>query len=493
MRIIKSIYFIAGLFLLFNACEKTEQDVYQNKDGRFIRFTLMVDSDGQPVNNSMLNPKADIVSEYNNRKKETLAIPVSLTSEPLENEITVSFSTETTGNYQGIEISPADELTFSGSQLTDTIFVEFKERWNAENETQIKFRLESVSDPEIEIGMPNEMEQFDVFTVKLEELNLRYQFPSGKIFELNGEQGEIIQFSVLFPDGYFPSEVNAEEILKPVAAEFDYSITSIEEKNNRIDYELTLNENLDNNNFTYTTIFELLPLEGYIFSGSRKITFVKPERVYRDVSLNTAANFYNLDNPFYRTYGENWLYDYGDGVCEWGSFNTFTFPVIVDADDPNAILYDDKGTANPADDVYHHAFRIGFNSPNAGRTTNSFNLKRWFENESTDADASPGYNILQALEFYPAEGTSATEGQVRVIPQEIIISNREDKSYSIEIEGEGTYQKISDNGFKLTFELRATSQELFGGTQKGQYVLFNTDNYAEPEILSTECITPVDL
>ena len=493
MKDIKIIFSIVVLFFAMNSCEKTEQDIYENCDGRFVRFTLMLDNDGLPVDNSMLNPQATIVSEFSNRKKETLAIPVSLTSEPLENEVTVSFSIEITGNYPGINIAPANQLTFSGSQLTDTIFINFTERWNAENDIQIKLKLESSSDPEIMIGMPNELDAFNELTIDLEELFLRYQFPAGNLFELNGEQGETISFSVLFPDGYFPSEIDPEAILNTVAAEFDYSITSIDAKSDRIDYELTLNETLDNDNFTYTTKFELRSLEGYILSGSNKITIVKPERAFRDVSLNTAAHFYNLDNPFYRNYGENWMYDNGDGICEWQSFNSFTYPVVVDAEDPNAILYDDMGTTDPSDDVYHHAFRIGFNSPNAGRTTNAFNLKRWFENESSDSDGSPGFNIQQALEFYPEGGTSSTTGQVRVIPQEIMISNIKGDSYFIEIEGEGEYEMISDDVYKITFELRATNRELFGGTQKSQYVLFNTDDYPEPEVIQTDCVAPVDL
>ena len=49
------------------------------------------------------------------------------------------------------------------------------------------------------------------------------------------------------------------------------------------------------------------------------------------------------------------------GTCAWQAFNAFTFPVVVTKDNENAILYSDKGTANPNDDVYHDAFKIGFN------------------------------------------------------------------------------------------------------------------------------------
>ncbi len=44
-----------------------------------------------------------------------------------------------------------------------------------------------------------------------------------------------------------------------------------------------------------------------------------------------------------------------------------------------SMMYD-MGTPDASDDIYHHAFRVGFNSPNATGTTNSFDLKRWFNN-----------------------------------------------------------------------------------------------------------------
>lgn len=186
-----------------------------------------------------------------------------------------------------------------------------------------------------------------------------------------------------------------------------------------------------------------------------------------------------------------------DDTCEWVSFNAFTYPVEVASNHPHAVLADDGGNDDPADDVYHHAFRIGFNSPNAGNTTNSFNMKRWFNNESNDGEYSSGFNVTQALEFFPDDGTSAVSGVVKVVPQDLLISTRIEtdvyRSYTIAIEGEGEYVEIADGVFEITLELRATNAELFGGTRTALYKIWNTNDYADPVDIGEECFQPMDL
>ena len=182
-----------------------------------------------------------------------------------------------------------------------------------------------------------------------------------------------------------------------------------------------------------------------------------------------------------------------DGECDWTKFNTFTYPVEVPKEHPSAVLFDDQGTADTSDDVYHHAFRVGFNSPNLGRTTNSFNLKRLFENEYGDADKSPGFNIPQALEFYPEDGTSTTKGTVRIIPQDIILSNKTDKAYTIFLEGEGTYEEVSPGIFLLKFGMKLSNNELFGGTIEVPQVMYNTSNDFDLENLTEDCYQQIDL
>ncbi len=495
MKVIKKYYTLFLLVFISFSCEKTERELYTNEDGRFVRFTMMVKPDGTQVGHSRQNPSAAVVSKFNYSQKKILKIPVSLTSETFENDITVNFSTNPVGNFTGFKIEPSETLTFSKGKLNDTISISFNQRWPIEPQSSITLKLENASDPEVQIGLPNKKDKFDELTIFLGALKLRYYLPTENMFTINGDAGEEVFFDVSFPDGFFTSEIENKPLVKVADADFSYSLEQLPytEDDSKITYKLTVEEALKIDEFSYSARIELEELDNYFIGGTKTLTIEKPEKVDRDVTLNTASNFYNLDDPFYRTFGETWMDFNKDGECKWQAFNTFTFPVEVSASHPDAILYDDNGTPSTEDDIYHHAFRVGFNSPNAGRTTNSFNLKRWFENDYTDADKSPGFNITQALEFYPESGTSASNGLVKVISQEVVISSRDDKSYVLQIEGEGVYSEVSPGTFKLEFELRVANSELFGGTQAAKYVLFNTNNYTDPDPLTEGCFMPVEL
>jgi hypothetical protein len=481
--------------IIFYGCEKIEREIYSNEDGRYVRFNLMVNSDGQPVDNSRVNPGADVTSLFNNKSVQTIAVPVSITSEPLEEDVMVNFSTEVTGDFTGFTVSPEDQLIFSGSNLTDTIYIDFTERWDSADANQILLKITSVSDLEIKIGNLSGLDKNDELTINLSELILRFNFSSDNLLEIGKTKGESVSFDIEFPDGLFPSELENLDLFETSESEFLYSIVQLpfNENATKISYVITLEEDLLNDNFSYKTVFNLIDSEYYHISGNSSLSVIKPELVERDNSVNTASYFYNLNDPFYRIYGENWMDYNNNDTCTWTSFNAFAYPVIVSSTHPNAVLYDDKGTLDPSDDIYHHAFKMGFNSPNAGNTTNSFNLKRWFNNESISESNSPGFNIPQALEFFPANGNSTTEGLVKVIAQDLIIAGTNGNSYSIAIEGEGTYTLISDGIYEISLEFRATNNELFGGTRTSYYKLYNTDEYADPADRTDGCFKPMDL
>ena len=166
---------------------------------------------------------------------------------------------------------------------------------------------------------------------------------------------------------------------------------------------------------------------------------------------------------------------------------------MVTKDNPNAILYSDRGTTNPNDDIYHDAFKIGFNVASGTSTVNSFNLKRRFSNESISAANSPGFNITSALEFFPANGNSKTNGTVLVIPQFITIAGTNGNSYSIAIEGEGTYKEISSGLFEIAFELKATNDKLLGGTVLSQYKIYNKSTFPTVAPISETCLKEIPL
>lgn len=500
MDIKRILLIVAGIFLVLFSCDRLEREVYENADGRYVRFNLQIDNDGNQVQFGEVNPSAAVVSFFEQKSVETLAIPVTITSEALPEKVEVTFSVDTAGGYDAFTVAPADGvLEFEGTRLTDTIYIDYLSRWEGDGDSQILLALESVSDDSIMIGQPNDVEKNDNLTISLEALNLRYRLPLQSSIEILGEAGEVVDLEVSFPDGLFPDEIEGVDLLVNLDADFAYSLEQLpfDADSREVVYRLTVDEAIDDDLLLFMAEFELADLDNYQVAGNSRVTIIKPVRVDRDNALNTAANFYDVSNSLYRTYGENWM-DYNeDDTCAWQSFNTFTYPVEVSSNHPNAVLGDDGGNTDPSDDVYYHAFRIGFNSPNAGNTTNSFNLKRWFNNESNDGEYSSGFNITQALEFFPDDGTSAVSGTVLVVPQDLLISTRLEpevyRSYTISIEGEGTYMQIADGVFEITFELRATNQELFGGTRTALYKIWNTNDYDDPVEIGESCFKPMDL
>ena len=367
------------------------------------------------------------------------------------------------------------------------------ERWDVENPPSLILELLESSDKRVTMGAPNDLSPGSSLTVNFGDPALQYSFSSNRI-DIEGENGEQVEFEVILPQGYFPEEITDDEILD-ISGDIDVSFERVKETTTSISYLATINENLDNDFESLQTTLQLVPVDGYRTTGITFLQIIKPIKTVRDVNTNPAANFYNLDDTFHRTFGENWLYDSGDDQCEWSSWAAFSFPVEVEADDANAILYDDGGNDDPSDDVYHHAFKIGFDTPtNPDVTTNSFNLKRWFNNESTNSATSPGFNINPALEFFPESGTSTTNGTVQIEEQIITISSREDAVYNLAIAGEGTYKEVDEGLIEIQLVLEVTNDDLFGGTVSSNYLIYNQQVYPEPvDLTSSDCVTPIDL
>ncbi|MGC1633185.1 MAG: hypothetical protein WA749_13835, partial [Gelidibacter sp.] len=381
-----------------------------------------------------------------------------------------------------------NQLSYNNTKLTDTIFVNFSERWSSNQ--SINFKLESVSDASITVGNLNAQKKNDEFTINLEAVNTTYTLSTNRI-EITGKIDEEIRFKVNFPNGFIPSEIEDSEIFKFLDG-FDYTLTreAFGSHRNSISYLLKLNESIQNDDVFYQTIISLKDTDLYTSTGNTVLQLVKPIRTLRDNSVNTASNFYDLTDQFYRTFGAHWNDFNNDGVCAWQSFNVHTYPVVVTADDPNAILFDDRGTSNLDDDIYHHAFKIGFyTNVTATSTTNPFNLKRYFTNESISSINSPGFNITSAMEFFPENGNSTTNGTVLVIPQFLTIAGTNGNTYSIAISGEGTYRALSNGLMEIDLEFKATNDALFGGTIISSYKIYNNNNYNAPlPLTSNDCL-----
>lgn len=480
---------ILATTLLVTSCSKDDYKLGSEIDP-YLRFNFLVNSNNVPVEYPTTNALLVPQSSYVNSSVKTLKVPVALTARNLKNSVTANFSaTSSTGDSESFTVNPVNQLVFEGSKLTDTILVSFDKRWSANQ--SISLKLETVSDPEIHIGNLNSAYPNDTFKIDLAAITTNYTFPVSQVL-VKGEIGETVDFKVNFPNGFFPEEIENATIFK-FQNGFEYSLTHDDFGDNRssITYHLTLLEDLQNDDARYESKITLINIPNYNATGTIALTIVKPIKSPRDIQAYPASKFTDPTNAFYLTYGEHWFNN--NGNCAWMTFNALTFPVVVTKDDPNAILYSDKGTANPNDDVYHDAFKIGFNVASGTNTVNSFGLKRWFSNESNSAAVSPGFNITSALEFFPANGNSKTEGNVLVIPQYITITGTNKNSHSIAISGSGTYKEISSGLFEITFELKLTNEELFGGTVTAQYRMYNNKTYPKPAALSIECPKEVAL
>ena len=477
MKATKFIFILVLSIIL--AC--TDDDMSNQKNQEFtpfLRFNFLVDANDVPLEYPEVGTRYIPLETYTNTSLKTLKIPVSLSARSIEGTVTADYSVESTLPQTGYSILP-EQLSFTATKPTDTIYLSFKERWSSD--ATLNFKLSGVSDPSIQLGNLNTEFPNTRFQVNLGSVVTTYRFNTSRI-ELEGVKGEQVSFRVAFPSGYIASEIDDSSLFHALNG-FDYTLNRVDAGTDYIEYQLTLNEDLTNADASFQSILSLSELADYQITGTSNLIVVKPIKSARDRAANPAANFYDTSNRFYLVRGENWIDHNNNGECSWRSWTAFSVPVVVAADDPNAILGSDNGTPEPDDDRYYDAFKIGFVSPLAGRTTNPFNLQRWFDNESTDAENSPGFNIETALEFFPENGTSTTQGTVSVIPQFLAVSSKAGKLYEFAISGSGTYRQVSETLWEMKFELRVTNDELYGGTITSAYFIYSDRGYEDPEDL----------
>ncbi len=493
MKAIKTTLIFLFLSLVWSCSNDDVDKVFNGEDAQFVRFFLLVDNNNNVLEYPEISGGLIPVSEYTKNDIKTLKIPVALTTEPLTENVIVNFETLITG-LNGVTILPENSLTFTPTKLIDTISVTFTQRWDESSNPLLKLKLVSANDSRINIGMPNSDAPNDELTIDFGDLNFTYRFPSPNQKEIIGAAGETVNFSVDFSNGYIASEVDGMDLFSETLSNFNYTIVQQPLTNpTQVDYTLTVNENIQIDEIQLKTIFELNDLAAYTINGSTNYTIKKPIVTIRDNTVFTSSNFYDLNDSFYRTYGEHWFDSNEDDICSWQAYFAFTYPVVVSEEHPNAVLYDDMGTPDASDDIYHHAFRVGFNSPNSTGTTNSFDLKRWFNNEASNQENSPGFNIPEALEFYPTDGASSTDGFVQVIEQDILVRSNTGVQHIMAISGSGTYSEISPGLFEIQLEFSVANQELFGGTRTDIYRIYNTNSYTDPADLTDICKVPIDL
>jgi hypothetical protein len=479
----------------FLSCDKEDDRTFSSNNGQFVRFFFQLNQDNQPLEAPAIEPAIPAVSLFQKEDVKTIKIPVAITSQPLQEPVIVTYEALISG-INNLDITPS-ELSFQGTQLVDTLFVQVTERWDPASSPSLLLRLTESSNPAIDIGMPNELQPLNELLINFADFELNYGITSPSRVDVIGNNEEIHDITIGFPMGYIASEVIGMNLFLETQSNFNYTLEQLPFISSKeITYRLTINQDFTNDDLLYKTSFALNNINEYDLNGNPSVSLLREPLTPRDRALNTASNFYDSSNSFYRLYGVNWMDNNTDTVCAWQDFNAFVIPIEVPINDPDAILGDDMGTTDPTDDIYYHAFQIGFKSPITSNTTNPFNLKRWFTNESTSSSISPGFNILPALEFYPDNGTSATSGTVQVIEQTIRIGTTATNGSITEfitINGSGTYSEISPGIFDIDLTFNASNNRLFGGTRTAKYHLYNTNGFTDPPLLNEACFIPIAL
>ncbi|MGD1962027.1 MAG: hypothetical protein ACFB2Y_24465, partial [Fulvivirga sp.] len=314
------------LTLIFFAVSCSSDDENMNViETPFIRFFLVADQNNQALEYPQVSSRFEAVTTYEKADLKTLKIPVSLSALIVENTVTATFSTEITGNID-ISVSPESTLTFSADKLVDTIYVNIKDRWDFSSSPRLILELLGTNDPSIHLGIPNNTSPNNTLTVNFNDPALQYSFSTNKI-EILGEEGEEIFFNVNLPQGYFPEEIHDKEIFS-FSNGFEYELSRVSESTTDISYKIILKEDLQNDFLSFESTLQLVESNGYQPTGIVFLQIVKPVKIFRDLSANPAAYFYDLNDQFYRTYGENWGDFNEDGTCDWQSFFAFSFPVV---------------------------------------------------------------------------------------------------------------------------------------------------------------------
>ncbi len=488
----KGIKFLLILLVcaLMSTCSEQEEKYYSNDEGRFVRFFALVNSNNDLLEFPEINGRLQTVSFYEKNDIKTLKIPVALTSEALSENVTVQYETTVSAGLENIQITPVNAVSFAPGRLVDTIFVSFAERWDASLNPEIKFILTQTSVPDINVGMPNSNVPNDELTIGLGNLNLTYSFEKSRE-EILGAIGETFDFKILFANGFIASEIEDVNLFG-ISSAFDISIEQQPITNNtEITYTATVNENLPEDS-SYDALLNLIEIEGYTLGTITSFQITKPSIIPR--SGNPASNFYDVSDQFYRLRGDYWRTDDDNpGGCEWFSHNVFSVPVIVEPDNPDAILFDNMGTNNEEDDIYHHRFKIGFVGPNPPIGTNPFALRNLLEGES---NISPGLNLIESIEFFPENGNSSTQGTMAVISQiVVIVRNTDDAVFNVPLSGSGTYQLMdaSTNLWRMDFEVTYDFSAINGTIKTLPFLLYNQSGQPEPELPTADCFEPIDL
>lgn len=475
--------FITLLFLLSTlGCSIDSFDPTENYN--FVRFSLLVNSNGQIITkpNSSTNIKES--DTYTHRSLSKVTIPVLLSTKPLDKAVTLKFDVSNSGNFTDYSITPQNnQLTFQPGQLKDSIVITFNGRWPVQNAGSININLLSIDDPSLSIGWSRQLKRMDKITINLGDLSKTNYYFDKNTYSIEGRINEELDIPLLFSQPISKKDLGTFNFISPAFV----PISACEGEGGTFQYSLTPQPFIDG---AQVIVYKLKILERTSLPSKLQLKlntglsdFVALGITTTDISKplvdnrtgDPAANWYDVADGLYRHYGEAWYKDPTTGACRWSTFNTFVKPVVVAANSP---FNNGKG---------FHKYRIAYLSNNQPIGTNPFDLRRFYNGADVK---SPGYNIPEALDFFP-NPTNPNKGSVSVVAQTLVfIRTADNKTINIPMCGSGDY--VYDpiiKQWKMYLEIHCDETSIGGSKDavKPMYIYSNNLNGKDPENLTIPC------
>lgn len=488
MKVIKNILYCTLLLLLYSC---NDDDATAINDKEFVRFGLLLDTDGEILSFPKTATNIAEVNQYTHKSIGTIKIPVVLTAGLKDTPTDIFYEVTTEGNFTGFRISPTEKITIGAGKLTDTIRISFDSKWSDSNVNKIKLKIIRTSDEEVGIGWPNSQRKMDELTVTLGDLTGIDFFFTKSLYQITGIVNEEILIPVRFSQPVTNNMVGTSDLIE---AEF-IRVSFLDGDSERYNYSIEMLPFTDGATEVIYKFKVLQSVAGassiklslnrnltnfFALGGIKVATILKSSNPPR--SVDVARNWYNVSEPLYRTFGKSWYADPVTGNCRWSTFNCFTKPVVV-------------ATGSPFNNgLGYHKYQIAFISNNPPIGTNPFDFRRYYNNSEV---SSPGYNIDSALEFFPENGNSTTNGTVRLVPQIITLKrSSNDATIEIPISGQGTYYfNAADNRWEMYLEVHCDETLINGNNDviRKMYIYSNNNNSANPPDLTTACSSRVNL
>ena len=483
MKAIKKTAFLLILGAIIYGCTNKDASNYQ-ENFNFVRFGLQVDINNKQLIYPQVQQDIPEIDAYTHLSTRTIRIPIVMTSALKSTATEVFYTIETEGTFTGYQIVPVQKVIIPAGKLIDTLRISFNARWQSANVNKIKLKIVSTSDLNLNIGWKNSPRKMDVLTITLGDLaKTKYNFAQN-LYQIQGNINDELLIPINFSQPITNAMIGNFDFITPAfsgsvcdgaSAVYNYAIVRqpFIDGVSQIFYKLKILSTtpfLSNLRLTLNsgiTDFDVLGINQTIVS--------KPESVSRQGDV--AANWYNTADALNRTYCRPWYYDSATMQCRYGNLSQmFTKPVIVQ---PGSI--NDNGFG-------YHKYKIGFvgNTPPIG--TNPFDFQRFYGGTS---NSSPAFNILEALEFFPENGTSLTNGIVKVVAQTLtFVKTSNSQSINVPICGIGTYYfNSATNRFEMYLDIHCDETAINGNSNviRSMYIYRNNASAPVPANLPIAC------